>query len=73
MGYDATFHITRVVNMSGAEFPPGTTTLAPGVHYDQNTLSLLREIRPRLLSKYRNLRDQDLMVEDMFLVAVKPA
>jgi SAM-dependent methyltransferase len=73
MGYHATFHITKVVNMNGAEFPPGTTTLAPGVHYDENTLSLLREIRPRLLSRFRNLRDEDLMVEDMFLIAVKPA
>jgi len=73
MGYAATFHITRVVNGSAAEFPPGTTTLAPGLHYDQSTLNLLSEIRPRLLSKFRNLRDQDLMVEDMFLVAVKPA
>jgi SAM-dependent methyltransferase len=73
MGYEATFHITRVVDMSGPEFPPGTTRLVPGIHYDQNTLSLLNEIRPRLLSRFRNLRDQDLMVEDMFLVAVKPA
>jgi SAM-dependent methyltransferase len=69
--YSAHFHITRVVGAPGEEFPPGTTALVANVHYTDETLGLLGEIRPRLLPRFRRLDDQDLMVEDMFLVAVK--
>lgn len=69
--YAAQFHVTRVVGAQGEEFPPGTTTLVANVHYTDETRRLLQEIRPRLLPRFRRLDDQDLMVEDMFLVAVK--
>jgi hypothetical protein len=72
LGYQALFHITRVVGTHGAEFPPGTTTLRENEHFTDDTLRLLAEIRPRLLPRFRQLPDQDLMVEDMFVVATKP-
>lgn len=70
LGYSAAFHIVRVVGAQ-AELPPDTTTLVKGVHYTEETVRLLHEIRPRLLPCFRNLCDEDLMVEDMFLVAEK--
>ena len=70
--YDATIHITRVVGGEGEEYPPGTTHLVMGKHFNEKTLQLIRDIRPRLLSRFQALSDEDLMVEDMFLVAVKP-
>jgi SAM-dependent methyltransferase len=70
LGYSAAFHIVRVVAGEG-EFPPRTTSLIKGVHYSEETLRLLREIRPRLTPQFRALSDEDLMVEDMFLVAMK--
>ena len=72
LGYQAVFHITRVVGGAGEEFAPQTTRLVIGEHYSDETLRLVREIRPRLLAKFQRLSDEDLMVEDMFLVAVKP-
>jgi SAM-dependent methyltransferase len=73
LGYRPTIHITRVVGGEGEEFPPGTTRLESGVHYTEHTLQLLRSIRPRLQSRFRELADADLMVEDMFVVAEKVA
>jgi SAM-dependent methyltransferase len=70
LGYSTAFHIVRVVGGEG-EFPPRTTVLVKGVHYGEETLRLLHEIRPRLLPRFRSLCDEDLMVEDMFLVAQK--
>lgn len=72
LGYAATFHITQVVGRQGAEFPPNTLNLLPGVHYTEDTLSLIRQIRSRLLPRFQKLTDADLMVDDMFVVAVKP-
>lgn len=71
--YTATFHITRVVGGKGEDFPPRTTSLVKGEHYTEETLKLIRDIRPRLRPRFRKLSDEDLLVEDMFLVAVKPS
>jgi len=73
LGYDAQFHITRTVGMQGAEFPPGVTSLQNGVHYGEESIELIRSIRPRLQPVFRGLPDEDLLVEDMFLVARRPA
>lgn len=71
-GYDSIFHITRVVGGVVKEFAPNTTRLIEGTHYTAETLRLITEIRPRLLPRFQALSDEDLMVEDMFLVAAKP-
>jgi SAM-dependent methyltransferase len=72
-GYDAELQITRVVGGEGEEFPPHTTCLVKDVHYTEDTIQLIRGIRPRLLPRFRELCDEDLMVEGMFLVAAKPS
>ena len=72
LGYDATCHITRTIGHRGPEFPPNTTAVIAGIHYTEKTLDAIRKIRPRLLPRYRQLPDEELMVEDMFLVATKP-
>lgn len=71
MGYRAQFHITRVVGSTAEEFPPGVFSLVEGTHYSAQARELISEIRPRLLPRFQALSDEDLMVEDMFLVATK--
>lgn len=70
LGYDATFHITRIVG-GDTEFGPGVVQLVPGVHYTDATPKLIEEIRPRLLAEFQAMSDHDLMIEDMFIVAEK--
>jgi SAM-dependent methyltransferase len=71
LGYDAVFHITQVMGRDGPEFPPGVDRLELGVHYKSDDLRSLHRIRSRLLPRFQRLSDDDLLVEDMFLVATK--
>jgi SAM-dependent methyltransferase len=73
LGYDADFHITRVVGSARRyDLPPGVSRLRAGEHYDNSTLQLIHDIRPRLASPFKTMSDEDLMIEDMFVVARKP-
>ena len=71
LGYDTTIYITWVLgqNQPLREY---RTTLQHGIDYSDDTLTLLRSIRPRLLPRYRQLSDDDLLVEGILVVAVKP-
>ena len=42
-------------------------------HFDQRTLQMIDDVRARLVEPFRSLPDLDLMVEDLFMVAMKPA
>jgi SAM-dependent methyltransferase len=72
LGLQTRFHIVRTVGSTRPEFAPGTFQLKRGVHYEEADLEMLREIRPRLLPRFQTLTDEDLLVEDMFVVADKP-
>jgi hypothetical protein len=71
LGYNATIYTTWVLGSSQALSPPQVTP-----QLDDNERSraraLLQEIRPRLLEQYRNLPDDDLMVQGILLVARRP-
>jgi len=71
LGYDTTIYVTWVLGQSQPlrEF---RTKLQYGVDYSDDTLTLLRSIRPRLLPRYRQLSDDDLLVESILVVANKP-
>jgi SAM-dependent methyltransferase len=70
-GYDTTIYVTWVL---GQDRPLGEyrTSLRYGVDYSDRNLALVRSIRPRLLPRYRQLSDDDLLVESILVVAVKP-
>lgn len=72
-GYDAQFHITKVIGSGAVDFAPNTFTLQEGVHYNAETLRKVRAIRPRLLPRFQNLSDEELMIQDMFLITRKTA
>ena len=74
MGYDAKFYVTEVIGR-GRRGDMRTRRERPlaGVDYTDETLALVREIRPRLVERYRSLPDEDLIVAGTFMVARKPA
>ena len=71
LGYDTTIYATWVLgqNTPLREF---RTRLQYGVDYSDNSLALVRSIRPRLLPRYQQLSDDDLLVESILVVADKP-
>jgi SAM-dependent methyltransferase len=74
MGYDAKFYVTDVIGRE-RRGDMGARREQPlaGVDYTEETLALVREIRPRLIEQYRNLPDADLLVAGTFMVARKPS
>ena len=72
LGYDSTIYVSRVLgqNQPLREF---RTRLQFGVDYSDSSLSLVRSIRPRLLPRYQQLSDDDLLIESILVVANKPS
>lgn len=71
LNYDFSITKARVVGEK-REISPHKADLKLGEDYSDATLSLLQEIRPKLLPKFRAMSDDDLMVSAMFLAARKP-
>jgi SAM-dependent methyltransferase len=71
-GYRTTFFRSWVVGGKTAlrEYP---TELQYGRDYTDDNLQLVRSIRPRLLPRYRELSDDDLLTASVVMVAEKPA
>jgi SAM-dependent methyltransferase len=71
LGYRSAIYATRVLGRDG-ELPGSPQTLEYGRDYSDESLALVRAIRPRLLPRYRQLSDQDLLVQSIVFVARKP-
>ncbi len=69
-GYDCRIYRTWVVggNTRLSEYP---TTLDYGRHYSDANLRLIQDVRPRLLPRYRELPDQDLLTRSILVVMDK--
>ena len=70
LGYEATIYTSWVLG-NPKEIIPHKVTLEKGVDYTDQTLALISSIRPRLLPRYKQLSDEDLMVQGIYLVARK--
>jgi SAM-dependent methyltransferase len=70
LGYSVDLFITGVVG--GKPVEPWMLRLEYGVHYDDKILEGIEAIRPRLLERYRQLPDEDLLVSGIFLAGRKP-
>jgi SAM-dependent methyltransferase len=73
LGYEVDIQVTQTVAREMPEFPPGVRRLTRGVHFDDGQLSLVRTIRPRLHSEFGSLSDEELLIEDVFVIATKCA
>jgi SAM-dependent methyltransferase len=71
LGYDAEILATYVCG-SRSELNPFRAALVPGVDYTAEDLARLMAIRPRLLTRYQNVSDEDLLTAAILLVATKP-
>lgn len=70
LGYDAKYLVTAIF---GHKDPvvPHKEKIVPGVDYSEQTTSLIKQIRPQLDSKFRDMPDEDLAVAGLFLIATK--
>ncbi|MET0648480.1 MAG: methyltransferase domain-containing protein [Pyrinomonadaceae bacterium] len=74
LGYDAKFYVTEVIGRGRkGDMRARRERPLAGVDYTEETLALVREIRPRLSEGFRNLPDEDLLVAGTFMVARKPS
>ena len=71
-GYDTRIYTTWVLG-GDTEIIPPREGLRRGEDYTDGTLAAVGTIRPRLLPRYQQLSDEDLMVQGIVLVARKPA
>jgi len=72
LSYETSIYTTWVLG-NLRELTPHKQTLEKGVDFSDATLEQIRSIRPRLLDRYKQLPDADLMVEGIYLVARKPS
>jgi SAM-dependent methyltransferase len=70
-GYDASIFVTILAGQE-RELEPHKERPELGVDYTEETLELVRRIRPKLSAEFRALTDEDLMVSGIFMVARKP-
>jgi hypothetical protein len=73
LGYNGKLLVTSVIGHSGkGDLYPHREKISLGVDYSKSTLNYVRELRPSLASSFRNLPDEELIVDGIFLVAQKP-
>lgn len=70
LGYSAKLFVTHVLG-SGRELIPHRDHLQYGREYGDEALALVRQVRPRLLGRYRYLSDEQLLTTGVFLVGRK--
>jgi hypothetical protein len=75
LGYVSKILITDIIGVGDVgkgNLHPHKEEIELGVDYGNSSLSLVREIRPKLASKFRALGDEELLVDGIFLIAKKP-
>ena len=72
LGLESKIFITEIVGQC-EEIVPHKERIEPGVDYCDASLTLIKEIRPRLSARFKHLPDEELLVSSIFLVACKPA
>lgn len=68
--YEATLHTVTLLGATGTG-AAGSNDVQNSMDQYNRALQLLQEIRPRLLKRYQNLPDEELLIEDIFIVAKK--
>jgi hypothetical protein len=71
LGYDSKILITNIVG-SDIKVVPHKEIILHGVDYSDSTISLIKNIRPYLPNRFKDMSDEELMVQGIFLIAKKP-
>lgn len=69
--YDAKILITHIVGKA-EDLIPHKEKIKINIDYSENSISLINKIRPKLVQRYKNLSDEELLISGIFLVARKP-
>ena len=73
LGYDVTLLVTDIIGRGGrGDLSPHKEKIALGVDYSDEALSLVKEIRPKLSASFKQMSDEELLVDGIFVVATKP-
>lgn len=73
LGYDVRLLITDIIGRGGrGDLVPHREKIALGTDYSDETLALVQYIRPKLSSGFRQMSDEELLVDGIFVVARKP-
>jgi len=73
LGYEGKLLITDVIGRKGkGDLQPHKETLDRNAEYVATAQALVDEIRPRLIRKFSQLSDEELMISGVFMIANKP-
>jgi SAM-dependent methyltransferase len=73
LGYEVKLLITDIIGRGGrGDLSPHKERIAHGVDYTDETLSLVHEVRPKLSAGFKNMSDEELLVDGIFVIARKP-
>jgi len=70
LGYESKFLVTRIAG-EPEELLPHKEKIERGVDYAQAKFSLIESIRPKLLPRYAQMTDEELLVSGIYLIAKK--
>ena len=76
MKYDTKILITDIIGVGEVgkgSIHPHKEKIVLNDDYTEASLALIREIRPRLISRFKGLSDLELMVDGIFIIAQKKA
>jgi SAM-dependent methyltransferase len=74
LGYDVKTLVTDIIGRGGrGDLSPHKESIAQGVDYSDETLALVKEIRAKLSANFKEMPDEELLVDGIFVIAKKPA
>ncbi len=74
LGYDAELLVTGIIGVGECgkgDLHPHKKKIELNVDYPDSVLNLVRDVRPRLAPAFRDLPDDELIVDGIFIVAKK--
>jgi SAM-dependent methyltransferase len=73
LGYDAKILITDIIGRGGkGDLHPHKERAELNVDYSPATLALVQQVRPKLAAGFKQMPDEELLVDGIFVVARKP-
>lgn len=72
LGYKAKFLVTSVVGQGGkGDLHPHKEAITKGIEYTDANLEFVKKIRPKLAVEFRDLPDEELLIDGIFVVGRK--
>lgn len=75
LGYEPELLVTGIIGVGECgkgDLHPHKSKIELGVDYPQATLDLVRSVRPSLVAPFKDMSDEELIVDGIFIIARKP-